>query len=118
MHVSLDTAGLSEESWPPNVSETIYRILQEALTNIIRHADASHAAAVISNDKSHLYVTITDDGQFTGSLTYGFGLTGMKERAEKAGGSLTFSAVQPSGLKIELSLPLMTTHKEQKDEQR
>lgn len=118
LHVSLDTAGLSEESWPPNVSETIYRILQEALTNIIRHADASHAAAVISNDKSHLYVTITDDGQFTGSLTYGFGLTGMKERAEKAGGSLTFSAVQPSGLKIELSLPLMTTHKEQKDEQR
>lgn len=118
MYVSLDTAGLSEESWPPNVSETIYRILQEALTNIIRHADASHAAAVISNDKSHLYVTITDDGQFTGSLTYGFGLTGMKERAEKAGGSLTFSAIQPSGLKIELSLPLMTTNKEQKDEQR
>ncbi|ASB72038.1 sensor histidine kinase [Bacillus subtilis] len=118
LHVSLDTAGLSEESWPPNVSETIYRILQEALTNIIRHADASHAAAVISNDKSHLYVTITDEGQFTGSLTYGFGLTGMKERAEKAGGSLTFSAVQPSGLKIELSLPLTTTHKEQKDEQR
>ncbi|WBC25283.1 two-component system sensor histidine kinase YxjM [Bacillus subtilis] len=118
LHVSLDTAGLSEESWPPNVSETIYRILQEALTNINRHADASHAAAVISNDKSHLYVTITDEGQFTGSLTYGFGLTGMKERAEKAGGSLTFSAVQPSGLKIELSLPLTTTHKEQKDEQR
>ncbi|KIU06254.1 hypothetical protein SC09_contig4orf01344 [Bacillus subtilis] len=42
----------------------------------------------------------------------------MKERAEKAGGFLTFSAVQPSGLKIELSLPLTTTHKEQKDEQR
>ncbi|MCY8279595.1 sensor histidine kinase [Bacillus inaquosorum] len=118
LHVSLDTAGLSEESWPQNVSETIYRILQEALTNIIRHAHASYAAVVISNDETHLYVTITDDGQFTGNLTYGFGLRGMKERAEKAGGSLSLSTVQPSGLQIELALPLMTTNKEQKDEQR
>ncbi|PNB36113.1 sensor histidine kinase, partial [Pseudomonas sp. GW456-E7] len=77
-----NTAGLSEEFWPQHVSETIYRILQEALTNIIRHANATHAAAVISNDETNLYVTITDDGQFTGNLTYGFGLTGMKERAE------------------------------------
>ncbi len=114
MHVSLDTAGLSEESWPQNVSETIYRILQEALTNIIRHAHASHAVAIISNDETHLYLTITDDGQFTGNLTYGFGLTGMKERAEKAGGSLSLSTVRPSGLQIELALPLMTTNKEQK----
>ncbi|WP_420976483.1 sensor histidine kinase [Bacillus vallismortis] len=118
LHVSLDTAGLSKESWPQNVSETIYRILQEALTNTIRHAHASQAAAVISNDETHLYVTISDDGQFTGHLTYGFGLTGMKERAEKAGGSLSLSAIQPSGLKIELALPLTTTNKEQKDEQR
>ncbi|MCY7979963.1 sensor histidine kinase [Bacillus inaquosorum] len=118
LHVSLDTAGLSEESWPQNVSETIYRILQEALTNIIRHAHASYAAVVISNDETHLYVTITDDGQFTVNLTYGFGLRGMKERAEKAGGSLSLSTVQPSGLQIELALPLMTTNKEQKDEQR
>ncbi|MCY8458841.1 sensor histidine kinase [Bacillus spizizenii] len=118
LHVSLDTAGLSEESWPQNVSETIYRTLQEALTNIIRHAHATHAAAVISNDETHLYVTITDNGHFTGNLTSGFGLTGMKDRAEKAGGSLSFSAVQPSGLQIELALPLTTTNKEQKDEQR
>ncbi|KXJ38789.1 histidine kinase [Bacillus spizizenii] len=118
LHVSLDTAGLSEESWPQNVSETIYRTLQEALTNIIRHAHATHAAAVISNDETHLYVTITDNGHFTGNLTCGFGLTGMKDRAEKAGGSLSFSAVQPSGLQIELALPLTTTNKEQKDEQR
>ncbi|MDO3661967.1 sensor histidine kinase [Bacillus sp. C28GYM-DRY-1] len=118
LHVSFDTSSLSEESWPQNVSETIYRILQEALTNIIRHAHASHAAAVISNDETHLYVTITDDGHFTGNLTCGFGMTGMKKRAEKAGGSLSFSAVQPSGLQIELALPLTTTNKEQKDEQR
>ncbi|MCI4170600.1 sensor histidine kinase, partial [Bacillus spizizenii] len=86
---SLDSAGLSEEYWPLNVSETIYRTLQEALTNIISHAHAAHAAAVISNDETLLYVTITDNGHFTGNLTCGFGLTGMKDRAEKAGGSLS-----------------------------
>ncbi|CAN2251407.1 hypothetical protein STZ1_20914 [Bacillus subtilis] len=42
----------------------------------------------------------------------------MKERAEKADGSLSLSAVQPSGLQIELALPLTTMNKEQKDEQR
>ncbi len=118
LHVSLDTAGLSEESWPQHVSETIYRILQEGLTNTIRHAHADQAAVVLSNDETHLYLTITDDGQFTGNLTCGFGLTGMKERAEIAGGSLSFSAVQPSGLQIELALPLTITNKEKKDEQR
>ncbi|MDP4113342.1 MAG: sensor histidine kinase, partial [Bacillota bacterium] len=53
-----------------------------------------------------------------GILSYGFGLRGMQARADIAGGSLSFSAVQPSGLKIELSLQLMTSNKEQKDEQR
>ncbi|ADP34398.1 sensor histidine kinase [Bacillus atrophaeus] len=117
LSISLDTAGLQEESWPQNISETIYRVLQEALTNTIRHASASRIAVVICNDDAHLHVKITDNGQFTGNLTFGFGLSGMKDRAEQAGGSLSVKAVQPSGLQIELSLPLTTTNKEQRDEQ-
>ncbi|MEG7283224.1 sensor histidine kinase [Bacillus sp. 0909A] len=117
LSISLDTSVLQEESWPQNISETIYRVLQEALTNTIRHANASRIAVVFCNDETHLHVKITDDGQFTGNLTFGFGLSGMKERAEKAGGSLSVKAVQPSGLQIELSLPLTTTNKEQRDEQ-
>ncbi|MCY9166423.1 sensor histidine kinase [Bacillus atrophaeus] len=117
LSISLDTAGLQEESWPQNISETIYRVLQEALTNTIRHASASRIAVVICNDDAHLHMKITDNGQFTGNLTFGFGLSGMKDRAEQAGGSLSVKAVQPSGLQIELSLPLTTTNKEQRDEQ-
>ncbi|MEC3607684.1 sensor histidine kinase [Bacillus glycinifermentans] len=104
--ISLDTYGLQEESWPQNVSETVYRVLQEPLTNILRHAGASRADIVLSNDECRLNMTVSDDGEFSGDLTFGFGLTGMKERAEQAGGSFFIKALQPSGMQVELQLPL------------
>ncbi|MCY8913438.1 sensor histidine kinase [Bacillus atrophaeus] len=107
LQLSLNTAGLRpDEKWPAVACEVTYRILQEALTNIIRHANASQVDITLTEKENLLTMQIKDDGQFNGNLTLGFGLTGMKERAEKAGGSLSFKEIQPHGLQITAILPL------------
>jgi two-component system, NarL family, sensor histidine kinase UhpB len=82
----LDTA-LSEADGP--LSQTIYRVIQEALTNVLRHARASavHVAVVINDQEA--IVEISDDGVgFSADRMFGRGLTGMLERARALSGTL------------------------------
>jgi two-component system, NarL family, sensor histidine kinase UhpB len=82
----LDTA-LSEADGP--LSQTIYRVIQEALTNVLRHARASavHVAVVINDQEA--IVEISDDGVgFPADRMFGRGLTGMLERARALSGTL------------------------------
>lgn len=85
----------------------IYRVVQEALTNIARHAQAAHVKIDLSlNNDTSVHLQISDDGIGFDkpSLRYGFGLTGMRERIEGAGGKLEVS--NKNGLQIRVNLPL------------
>ncbi|MCQ6559369.1 sensor histidine kinase [Paenibacillus mendelii] len=94
--------------WPVECSVILYRILQEALTNILKHADASQVDVSVEEENEHVKLLITDDGNFRSEkpLNFGFGLSGMIERCETAGGSIAFSSNSPKGLKIQAVVPL------------
>ncbi|WP_176706394.1 sensor histidine kinase [Paenibacillus hemerocallicola] len=94
--------------WPVECSVILYRILQEALTNILKHAGASQVDVAVEEENEHVKLLITDDGHFSGEkpLNFGFGLSGMIERCKSAGGSIVFSANSPNGLKIQATIPL------------
>ncbi|WP_405459772.1 sensor histidine kinase [Paenibacillus sp. HJGM_3] len=107
LRIDYQEAGPLSE-WSVESSVILYRILQEALTNILKHAEANHVSILLKEEEEHVKLTIVDDGQFSGenALNFGFGLSGMMERCKSAGGSLTFSSNAPTGLRIEAVIPL------------
>lgn len=92
---------------PAAVEVAAYRIITEALTNVIRHARAATCSVVMNEDEGVLQVTITDDGiGLSESIRYGVGFNSMRERAEEIGGAIEFIAAEPCGTQIRLRLPL------------
>ena len=98
------------------LESTVYRIVQEALTNVSRHAEASTAAVSVTVRDEVLRASVTDDGKgMPGAerlgprgdgLEGGFGMSGMRERAELIGGELEFSPAPGRGTVVRLSVPL------------
>jgi signal transduction histidine kinase len=87
----------------------LYRILQVALTNITRHAQASKACIQLREEDQRVTLTVSDSGIYTEDtlLTPGYGIRGIQERCQALGGSCSFSQNQPHGLKLEVSLPFL-----------
>ncbi|MGD8189333.1 sensor histidine kinase [Brevibacillus ginsengisoli] len=94
--------------WNPEISESMYRILQEALTNVIRHAHASQVEVAVSESEDELTMMVTDDGVWMNGtqISLGFGLSSMKARSERAGGSLWIQQVVPHGMRLIVKMPL------------
>jgi len=90
----------------PAVELTIYRLTQEALTNVVKHADADQARVRIIEANGWIEVTVSDDGQGFDSTAHseGFGLLGMRERVELAGGSFEVHS-DPAGTTVCARLP-------------
>lgn len=94
---------------PGPVDAAVYRIAQEAVTNALRHAHgATHVGIDVCRVGDHLRLRVTDDGlTHTGSAAPpGFGLTGMTERAQLLGGSLTAGPAHHGGWMVEAVLPV------------
>jgi len=98
---------------PPNVEIAVFRIAQEALSNIARHAQAHHADLTLAREDGALQVTIEDDGVGLPAdwrtRTDGhrpLGLLGMHERAALLGGTLTIEPRVPRGTRVALRVPL------------
>jgi signal transduction histidine kinase len=96
----------------PAIELQLIRIIQEALTNVRKHAKASNARIEVQRDGEHLRVTISDDGigfdvtmRPRGEFPR-FGLTTMRERAESIGGALTIDSAPGRGTTITFSMPL------------
>jgi PAS domain S-box-containing protein len=87
----------------------IYRVLQEALTNVARHADASNVELQLSEDEGSLILRVRDDGRGFQPSTPGgeetFGLLGMEERAHACGGSLTVESTPGAGTEVTVRIP-------------
>jgi len=88
------------------VEQACFRIAQEGLTNILRHASASHVTLALSGDDDTLHLHIRDDGRgFDPAQAGGLGLVIMRERAQSAGGRLSIHSTPGTGTRIELLLP-------------
>lgn len=91
----------------PDGQVVVYRVVQEALSNARRHADAERVAVVVRTSGDEMLVRITDDGRgfAPGSVTAGLGLVGMQERARLAGGRVAVDSAPGRGTVVELRLP-------------
>jgi two-component system, NarL family, sensor histidine kinase DevS len=100
----------------PELESTIYRVVQEALTNVSRHAQATKATVSVAERSGVLHVAVTDDGQGLpdagrlgprgDGLEGGFGMSGMRERAELVGGELELTPAPSKGTMMRLTVPL------------
>jgi signal transduction histidine kinase len=103
----------SPRELPAPVDLTAYRIVQESLTNVIRHAGPATATVVISYDGIGLQIEVTDTGIGPGPLplgggaagTGGYGLTGMRERAAAVGGIIAAGPGPGGGFRVTARLP-------------
>ncbi|MGI5239415.1 sensor histidine kinase [Dactylosporangium sp. CA-139066] len=94
------------EGWAPELTSTVYRIVQESLTNVARHAaQASTVGVRIARDGDEVTVEVADDGAAPPPGDKGFGLIGMRERVEALGGSLAAGPVAPRGWSVRARLP-------------
>ncbi|MFC7645056.1 sensor histidine kinase [Streptosporangium lutulentum] len=87
----------------PGLDQSAYRVIQEALTNVIKHAHAAKAEVVIGYDRAELSVEVTDDGighPPGGGHGTGHGLIGMRERTAMYGGALVTGPVPGGGYRV------------------
>jgi two-component system, NarL family, sensor kinase len=94
---------------PAAVEVATFRIAQEAMTNVARHANARHASVSITIDET-LQLDVDDDGSgIPAAYRAGVGLTSMRERATELGGSVAITAPPSGGTRIHVELPLPPT---------
>ncbi|MFI7019035.1 histidine kinase [Streptomyces sp. NPDC050164] len=101
-----------DTEWPPEVTSTVYRIVQEALTNVLRHARHARSVDVtVGRDAEAVTVEVADDAPPHSPRSQhrgGYGLIGMRERVETLGGSL-FAGPRPgAGWSVRAILPVPT----------
>jgi signal transduction histidine kinase len=100
--------GSIRKSLPQDHSLCLYRIAQESLRNISKHADARNVKVALDSDKSGIRMTIEDDGRGVPTVARrvkGLGLISMEERASLAGGVFSIRPRRPRGTQIEVQVP-------------
>jgi two-component system, NarL family, sensor histidine kinase DevS len=110
MRIELSNGADGEgERFAPEVETAVYRLVQEALTNVTKHAEADNVLVEVIRDEQSIHLTVADDG--TGfdpeAASTGFGVTGMRERAAVLGGELTVSS-SARGTRVQARVPADT----------
>jgi signal transduction histidine kinase len=108
-HISLGDAVAGDATrLSPELESTVYRLVQEALTNVVKHSRAQRANVRVVGDDHVVTVEVSDDGVgFDPDVRApGFGLVGMKERLAMAGGSLQISSALGQGTTLRAEVPL------------
>lgn len=99
--IALDGAAV-----PSPVGQAAFRIVQEALTNVLRHAHAASAEVSVDADGGALHIQVTDDGQGGAGAVTGHGLRGMAERSTALGGWVLAGPRDEGGWQVRAQLPL------------
>jgi len=89
----------------PDTAIHVYRIVQECLTNVVRHANATIVTISVHKHKDVVNICVADNGQGKQANSIGFGLLSMRERAENLGGTFDLESKADKGLKIMVQLP-------------
>ena len=91
---------------PEMVESTAYFLISEALTNVIKHAQAGHVAVTAAVRDGNLQVEVVDDGIGGADTTASRGLGGLQDRVSAIGGQLTVHSPRGKGTRISTVLPL------------
>ena len=112
----LHTAGLEEDEdrLSSEIETTLYRIAQEALNNIAKHAHAKHVEIILERRADHVSLVVEDDGvgfdpAAAGAPGRGFGLLGMQERAAMVGATLEIESAVGDGTTILVRMPTVAS---------
>lgn len=122
--VDLQSAGLNNVRLPPLIETAIYRIVQEALTNIARYARASSVGIILERRKNHVSSIVEDNGcgfqvdalQSKPAAERGMGLLGMRERAALIGGTLQIETAPGVGTTVYLRIPFVSDDNREENE--
>ena len=93
------------ERLPRHVEATAYYIVAESLTNVAKHAEATHARVTIHREDETVRVEIVDDGR-GGADPAGTGILGLRDRAHAIGGTLFVISLRDQGTTVTAALPL------------
>ena len=105
VHAELSLAGADIDDLRPEDQTVVYRVVQESLSNVAQHANAGCVRVDFARERGATVARVQDDGcGFAGAAPSGHGLTGMRERAALAGGSLDVRSRPGDGTTIELRL--------------
>jgi PAS domain S-box-containing protein len=111
--LQFETVGLDDERLPPPIEINLYRIVQEALTNVVRHAKATQADVLLERRENQIITIIEDNGTGfdpeTRSQSGRLGLLGMRERAEMMDGQLSVESTPNVGTTIYVEIPYVYT---------
>jgi signal transduction histidine kinase len=106
VRVEVDRRG-SREPLPADIDRSAFRIIQEAVTNVVHHAGAGTCLVVIDRQDSQLSIEVTDSGRGGDPVAgAGYGITGMRERATLLGGDFSAGPRAGGGFRVTARLPL------------
>jgi signal transduction histidine kinase len=92
---------------PPGIDLSAFRIVQEALTNVVKHADTANCRVAIAYTEQELSIEVTDDGRGGPAVDgHGHGLIGMRERVRLYGGTVHAAPLPARGFRVAASLPV------------
>jgi signal transduction histidine kinase len=119
--LSVDYVGAELLALSEAVDICLYRFLQEALTNVARHAQANQASVALCGDAETVSLSVEDDGQgfdTQAGVAVGIGLLGMRERLEVLGGQLEIESQLGQGTRLTARIPLEEVYLERRAEVR
>lgn len=105
--VDLTVSG-EQRTLAADIELSAYRIIQESLTNVLRHAEAETCRISVDYGPGELAIEVTDDGRGGDPATGGFGLTGLRERVALVNGTITAGARRDGGFQVAARLPVGT----------
>jgi signal transduction histidine kinase len=95
-----------ERRWPAAVEAAAYFVVAEALTNVVKHAEANAASVRVADEGDRLVVEVADDGRGGATAAAGRGLAGMQDRVAALGGTLAVESAPGAGTRLRATLPL------------
>jgi signal transduction histidine kinase len=108
--MDVQLSGIEQGRLPETVETALYRIAQEALNNVAKHADAKHASVVLEREAGMVQMKIADDGRGfdcrSALVDRGLGLPGMRERAALLDGAITIESRPGTGTRITVRIPV------------
>jgi signal transduction histidine kinase len=105
VRVEVDWRG-SRDPLPPDIDLSAFRIIQEAVTNVVRHAGAGECQVSIGQQDGQLSIEVIDSGRGGTTAGTGYGITGMRERAALLGGDFSAGPRPGGGFRVAVQLPL------------